>query len=276
MKVQITLTVNESKRLIAKAVSNLTEVKKALLHGNILLKGGTTVSAIAEELVGKKLRIAGRVTPNGTKSYVDPGNAPHCALIRDGIWENADGNLKSLVADFQSSDVAIIGANILDVYRNTAMMVGRALGSEPGTVISGIMGQGCYVIVPVGLEKLSPHPITEAIRASGRTGIEKSMGMSVGLIPLVGTVITELDALKTLAGVNCTVIGRGGIYGAEGGITMLLDGEPNQVETAWDIVKSVKGATLSGDPNTLEECKRGGSNCKNHLGCIYRKKVLRK
>lgn len=273
MKVQVSLTVHESKRLIAKAVAGLPEVKRALAGGRILLKGGTTVSAVAEELAGRPLKIAGRITPLGTKSYYEPGQMPHCALLRKGVWENVDGKLKHVVAELQGDDVAVIGANILDVHRNAAMMIGQALGGEPGTVVSGIMGQGCRVIIPVGLEKLIPGTVAEAVRAAGRAGIEKSMGMAVGLVPLMGTVVTEVDALQILAGVSCTVIGRGGICGAEGGTTILIEGEFERVETAWRLVKSVKGSGISGDPQTIRECERGSSNCRNHLGCIYRSKV---
>lgn len=68
MKVQIALTVNESKRLIAKAIISLPEVKNAFEKEKILLKGGTTVSAVAEELVGVPLRICGRISKRGTVS----------------------------------------------------------------------------------------------------------------------------------------------------------------------------------------------------------------
>jgi hypothetical protein len=60
MKGQVSLTVSESKRLIAKAVVSLPEVQEALEKGRILLKGGTTVSAICEEMVGKKAPEVGR------------------------------------------------------------------------------------------------------------------------------------------------------------------------------------------------------------------------
>ncbi len=43
MKVQIALTVNKSKRMIAKTVVSLPEIKNALGKGKILLKGGTIV-----------------------------------------------------------------------------------------------------------------------------------------------------------------------------------------------------------------------------------------
>lgn len=39
MRIQVTLTVPEGKRLIAKGIAARTDVKKAFRHGKILLKG---------------------------------------------------------------------------------------------------------------------------------------------------------------------------------------------------------------------------------------------
>ena len=72
MKVQFTLTVAEGKRLIARGIASLPEVRKAMAEGLILLKGGTTVSALSEELCGMPLRISGRITPRGTVSAGNP------------------------------------------------------------------------------------------------------------------------------------------------------------------------------------------------------------
>jgi len=94
MKVHIALTVNESKRLIAKAVVSLPEAKGALRKGRIILKGGTTVSAICEEMVGKPLRISGRITPRGTVSAKNTSKEyPHSVLIEKGRTENIDDQL---------------------------------------------------------------------------------------------------------------------------------------------------------------------------------------
>lgn len=83
MKAIISLTVPEGKRLIAKAVVHLPEVKRARETGKILLKGGTTVSAIAQELVGAPLRISGRVTPRRTAVGAGPvRRSPHDAGAR--------------------------------------------------------------------------------------------------------------------------------------------------------------------------------------------------
>ncbi|MDP2948451.1 MAG: hypothetical protein Q8P22_02800, partial [Chloroflexota bacterium] len=68
MKAQVALTVSEGKRLIARAISCLPEVREALACGLILLKGGSTVSAVAEELCDRSLRLSGRISPRGTVS----------------------------------------------------------------------------------------------------------------------------------------------------------------------------------------------------------------
>jgi len=84
MRLQITLTVSEAKRIIAKGIAALPVVKAALETGSIFLKGGTTVSAVCEELTGKPMNILGRVSPRGT---VTAGSNPgkfHCVLIKMG------------------------------------------------------------------------------------------------------------------------------------------------------------------------------------------------
>jgi len=84
MRIQLTLTVPESKRFIAKGIGERVDVKHAYEHGKILFKGGTTVSVICEELYGIPLRISGRVTPNRTKSAKTTQKGWHCALSEKG------------------------------------------------------------------------------------------------------------------------------------------------------------------------------------------------
>jgi hypothetical protein len=66
MRIQITLTSPEGKRIIAKGIKAFPGVQKARKRGKILLKGGTTVSAVSEELCGKPMTISGMITPQGT------------------------------------------------------------------------------------------------------------------------------------------------------------------------------------------------------------------
>ncbi|MDP2959784.1 MAG: hypothetical protein Q8N71_00035 [candidate division Zixibacteria bacterium] len=270
MKVQIALTVNESKRIIAKAVVSLPEIKNALEEGKILLKGGTTVSAIAEELVGIPLRICGRISKRGTvSSQIISVKHPHSILLEKGKIKNIDDNIVEVVKNLGRGDIIIISGNALDSQKNVGMMAGSVSGGNPGIAVSGMLSEGAEVIIPIGLEKLILGTIRDASIIAGRKDVDVSYGMAVGLIPLCGKVITEKDAVEILVKVNCTVIGKGGILGAEGSTVMVVEGLDKEVKKILKVIKEVKGADISGQKESLEECKRGNLSCKNHLACIY-------
>ena len=91
------------------------------------------------------------------------------------------------------------------------------------------------------------------------------------LLAVVGEIITECEAIPLLCDVTCTVIGRGGIFGAEGATTMVVDGDKEEVEKIFHIVRSVKGKGVSGVRETLETCEPGQDKCKLHRACIYKK-----
>lgn len=270
MKVQITLTVSESKRLIAKAVTSLPEVTNALANGKIILKGGTTVSAISEEMVRVPLRISGRITERGAVSAKSVAREhPHTLLLDKGKMKNIDEDIIEVVQELRRDDVIIISGNALDVMGNAAMLAGAASGGNPGMAIPGMLSQGAHVIIPIGLEKLIPGSIQDAVRVAGRD-VDLSYGMGVGMIPLIGRVITEKDAVEILASVECTVIARGGISGAEGSTVMNLTGQDQEIKKLLRIVDEVKGAVTSGEVASMEECDGRGPRCKEHTGCIYK------
>jgi hypothetical protein len=271
LRIQVTLTVHEAKRMIAKGVARLPSVEAALKSGKVFLKGGTTVSAVCEELVGKPLRISGRVTPQGTKVSQVSASEFHCALIEGGTLISVDDLLAQTIEGLETEDVAIIGANAIDVYGNAALMYGAPMGGEPGKIISGLLAEICDIIVVAGLEKLVRGSLTDIIRQSGRKSIDVSMGMAVGLTPVAGRIITEQDAIPLLADVTCTVIGKGGVFGAEGATTMVVEGEQEDVEKVFQIISSVKGAGVSGDPESFTECVAPHEKCKLHRACIYKR-----
>jgi len=70
IRLQLSMTLTEGKMIIAKGICSLKEVRRAYKNGCIVLKGGTTVSAVAEELCGVSLKISGRITPRGAKTAV--------------------------------------------------------------------------------------------------------------------------------------------------------------------------------------------------------------
>lgn len=272
MNAQVSLTVAEGKRLIAQAVAGMAEVQAALKRGKILLKGGTTVSAVSELLAGAPLRISGRISPRGTMAGAPDVEGPHSIVLEGGRWRDIDATFAAEAARLGPGDVVVIGANCFDASGRAAMMAGSEGCGNPGAGLSALWCEGATVLIPAGLEKLIPGTIDDAIRAAGRKKPARSLGMAVGLVPLVGRLVTELDALRMLAPIEATVIGRGGIDGAEGSTVIAVDGEAGAVEKLFETVAALKGAAESGIEASFVECRPGGPSCRRHHGCDYKRR----
>ncbi|MBC7322654.1 MAG: hypothetical protein H5T90_06070 [Acetomicrobium sp.] len=270
MKIQVTLTVEEGKRVIARGISSLPEVNRVMKQGILLLKGGTTVSAVSEDLVGVKLRISGRITERGAVSAEGNVEGPHSIVIRNGKPETADGHLEEIVSQMGPSDLAICGANIIDGDGNAAMMAGRFFGGEPGRILPLLHVEGVPIIVAAGLEKYCPLSLREAMSRCGRNVPDMSMGMSVGLVPIVGKVFSEIDGIYALGATHVTVIGRGGIYEGAGSTTFLIEGDKSWASDFMEYICSIKGTSPSGIEDSLKECLRCGPGAQDHLNCIYK------
>jgi len=265
MKAQVTLTPAESKRIIAKAVASMSEVKRALKKGIVIISLGTTNAYVAEEILGKKIRknlfAAGMVTPQGTCI------TPRDKRLKRIIIKNrkvANLQLTEVLDELDSNDVFIKGANALDPDGHAGVFTADPHGGTVGEALGVVMSRGVHFIVPVGLEKFIPGSLLEVSRKVGITKIDKSMGTSVGLTVVTGKIVTEIDALRMLVGVEVTPMGAGGIGGAEGAVTLLLEGDKKAVEKAWQLVKDVKGEKpLKVIP---EDCKNCTYNCTYRLG----------
>jgi hypothetical protein len=91
------------------------------------------------------------------------------------------------------------------------------------------------LIVPVGLDKLIPS-VKKAVSRCGRQTLDYAQGSKVGLIPLAGaTVVTEIEALRVLAGVEAVHVASGGNDRSEGAVTLVAEGPaftsmPNGIE----------------------------------------------
>ncbi|WP_434630689.1 hypothetical protein [Thermoanaerobacterium thermosaccharolyticum] len=269
MKAQFTVTVNAGKWLIAKAITKIPEVQKAFKNGRIILKGGTTVSCVAEELIGMKLRISGRITPRGTVGSFESVEVPHSILIEKDKWENIDDCFMEKILGLKPDDVMIIGANAIDTEGNAAIMAGSPGGGNPGKSIAALTTEGVNTIIAAGLEKLIPGRIPDITRKCGRKVCDFAMGMSVGLIPVYGRIVTEVDAIKILGDVDVTVIGKGGINGAEGSTTIIIEGSEESIKKIGKEVFEASNKYLSGNKESLKECKPGSPGCSYHLSCCY-------
>ncbi len=271
MNGQVVVSVPAAKRLIALAIYDLPEVRAAREKGKILLKAGTTVAAFAELFGAPPLRIGGRITPDGARTAKALVQAPHYVLIESGQWRGVDECLDDELAAMGPDDIFVTGANALDCRGSAALMAGLAGGGAAGRVLSAVYAEGIRTIIAVGLEKLIPGSVADAVAKAGRGRADRAMGMAVGLMPLAGRVVTEKDALELLTGATVTVIGAGGLGGAEGATVMAVEGTQTQVNTAFALIAAQKERPTAGDAESLVACDAGGYYCDRHRGCIYRR-----
>jgi hypothetical protein len=172
-------------------------------------------------------------------------------------------------------DLVITGANAFDAFGHAVIMAATYAGGRSLPSFQELLIEGVPFLIAAGLEKLAPGNLWERVPLAGRKKTDFSYGAAVGLVPLFGEIFTEVEALQTLARVSAGVIGKGGIHGAEGSATLLVEGPAKEVLKIDRIYREVKGAALSGEPRNLIPCERGSLSCRNHIGCVYKKGLRR-
>ena len=232
----------ESKRLIAKGVLELPEVKRVLAQGWFVVSRGITPSYILEEITGSEFD-----NPNCTAGIITEGRmASVHEDDRLGPWVFRDGKLDETPApealrQFQARDVSIKGANAVDPDGNIGVFAADGAGGTVGGIWPTLPARGSHWVAPVSLERLIPSVI-EAARHCGNHLWDYTMGQSAGFMPVVNAqVVTEIEALALLTGVTAVHIGSGGVAGSEGAVMLALEGESKVVESAFELIESIKG-----------------------------------
>lgn len=262
MRAQVSLTPTESKSLISKAVIKLDIVQRALNNGTVAIHPSSTTVFIMKELFGKMpdVWMLGVVLPRGT-CHMGPvtegtpesirpadlsaraGSFRRLWVLKKGLLQT-DLTLDSTVRDMGVDDVYIKAPNAIDSEGNTGVMLASEAGGSVARMMGYALGRGFNVVIPVGLEKLIPTSIREVVKETGVKKMDYAMGIPVGMYPLQGTVITEVNALEILTGATAVPIGAGGVGGAEGSVTLVIKGEAGQVKKAIEIVEAIKGLKL--------------------------------
>lgn len=237
----IVLTPAESKRLIAKGVAALPEVRNALEKGRLIISNGTTNAFAAEEILGMKVaktRFAAGIVAEGQLGVTDGKERLLPIVYVKG--ERVEIPWLEVLQEFEAEDVFIKGANAVDPTGMAGVLVGDPKGGTVGASLGILGARGCHLVVPVGLEKLVPS-VLEAARST-RGEIGRVMGLTSRLIPLpFGRVITEIQAFQQLAEVEVCHAASGGIGGSEGAVVLCLEGEEKEVEKAFSAAESIKG-----------------------------------
>jgi hypothetical protein len=235
-QIQITLTPGESKRIIAMGVKRLPVIQQALKKGIILITLGSTNAYVAEELTGKKIdhEKYGAGYIDGITAVVPLDKRLPAISLRDGKEVKDDGIIKEM----GSQDVVIRGANALDPGGIAGVMMANPQGGSTGSSIGAIMARGINLVIPVGLEKSIPYSVTEISKKIGIMRCSKATGLPVGMMPLFGTVVTEVQAFTLLGAEDVFPTGAGEINGGEGSVTLCIRGE--RADEIFELVQKVK------------------------------------
>ena len=232
----------EGKRLIARGVLALPEVKRVLENGWFVVSRGITPSYILEELTGQDYD-----TANCTAGIITEGRM--ASVLEDdrlGPWVFKNGNLDETPApvvldQFTAYDVSVKGANAVDPDGNIGVFAADKAGGTVGGIWPTITARGAHWVAPVSLERLIPSVI-EAARHCGNHLWDYTMGQSAGFMPVVNAlVVTEVQAIELLTGVTAVHVGSGGVAGSEGAVMLALEGEHDVVLEAFELIEDIKG-----------------------------------
>ena len=238
-----TLTVAESKRLIALGLKNNPEIISRLSNGIALIAKGTTNTYIAEILTKVKLAngdyVNGHILPANTSKRLDKNNVrPEFVLEKGKV---SDKTFPSVLEEMCSNDIVLKGANIINYKKKQAgVIIIHPTGGTCGAIETPVAKNGIKVIIPISLEKDCSCDI-KLLSQKSKDVKANTEGDSPYIWHLEGEIFTEIEALKTFADIEILTIAKGGIGGAEGSVSFSISGTKENINKAMNIVKSVQG-----------------------------------
>jgi hypothetical protein len=281
MRIQFVLTPTESKKLISKGVVAMASVKQALESGTVVIHPSSTTVFMLEELGitldPAAMWICGLTVPRGlcasaeillevaeAKKF-DPQKYSHQWIIRKGELVSK-AKLGEILPELEKGDIYVKSPNALDPQGHAGILFTAQGAGTIGKVMKAQKKQNFEIILPTGLEKLVATPMKTICSESPKKAMNFCTGTPCGVVPISGTVVTEISAVETLSGAQAIQIAAGGVGGAEGATIMVVKGEKEQVAKAAEYLASVKGAALP-ELNILacEECPR----TKCHLSPVF-------
>jgi hypothetical protein len=260
MQALFTLTSSESKRLLGKAVAAMPEVRHAKDNGYLVIGRGSTNAFILEELLGTKMDkeryVAGQVI-KGVFCVMPAGQRTKPVTLHKGEVLNVEPG--AVIDKLTPGDVLIKGANAVDPFGNVGVVMAGPGGGTMGQFYMALKAQGVTTIYPVGLEKLIPS-VEEAARYGGKLLLGRTIGCRVGMALVAdGRIVTEIEAIEILFDLKAVPYASGGWGGAEGSVTLIVDGEDDEVNRCLDFIEGIKGEPPL--PAVKGPCKGCGAPC---------------
>ena len=244
---QFALTPAAGKRLIAKAAARHPAVRAALTERTVVIIAGTTNGYVAEEILTDlgqgvdfcRQRFFRGVTLPPKKvadadNFAPADDFPGDVVIAKGVWQKGK-TLFDVLDNIGEGDIILKGANAVNLaQRQAAILIGHPKGGTIIAALQAVIGRRAHLILPVGLEKRISAPLFELaqrLNAPGATGWR--------FMPAPGEIITEIEALRLLAGAEAELIAGGGVGGAEGAIWLAIGGSQDEERRARAMLEAV-------------------------------------
>ena len=237
---QLILTPDQGKELIARAVVAREDVQTAMKETRLVIVAGTTNAHVAR-LVLEQLGCAEGFCADGfMRGATKPAGKPAGEFIGDVIIEKSVYLKGKTIADIGDTlghgDMILKGANALDLATGeTAVLIGSPVLGTAGFALRAAVGRKAKLLVPVGVEKRIGTTMAKAAALANDTG-----HVGPGLLPLPGEAVTEIDALKALLGVQATLVAAGGIWGCEGAAVFAVEGTEEQLAACRALAKELQ------------------------------------
>ena len=246
------LTVAAGKRLIAKAVAALPQIRAALETHTIAIVAGSTNGYIAEELLRelnqlgdftKETFFRGITTPPGVKINTQKGGYfGRDVILEKGRWIK-EKNIFDCAPELGTGDIILKGANAVNFEKKQAgILIGSPVLGTSAAILQAAVGKRVELILPVGLEKRVCGDIFDL---SLKMNAPSASGNR--LLPVSGTILTELESIRILTGADAELVAAGGAFGAEGAVWIAVSGSQKQIETASVLMESVRSEPRYGD-----------------------------
>lgn len=246
---QFLITPAAGKRLIARAIARHDAVRSALESGTTIIVAGTTNGYVAEEILsslgqsegfrrerfmrGVALPAAGATTEEGR--IPDESEFPGDVVIVKGQWQRGR-TIFDAVDELRAGDVILKGANAIDPRKMQAgVLIGHPKGGTIVAALQAVVGRRVRLILPVGLEKRVSSDIYDLAAM-----LNSPEAKGPRLLPVTGEVVTEIEALNLLAGVDAELVAAGGVSGGEGSIRLAISGSPEAEKAAEAVMASVE------------------------------------
>ena len=242
-KLLVTLTPSESKRLIAKGLLAIDEIQAALSNGYLCVTLGTTSSYLVEEILGeydKTTHIAGLTVPSGLAVTKADKRAYDAIFYKGDYLEEKKVN--DVLDKLGPEDVIIKSANALDADFIPLILLASETGGTIGSFLGAAASRNIMIVMPTGLEKCIPVAYDEISGSFGKDDWDYALGTPVGIMAVPeGIPFTELEAIEALFEVSAMPIAAGGINGAEGSISLFIEGDDENIYAAYEFFQDLKG-----------------------------------